>query len=111
MSPANRARLDAKTLHDVATLLGERREQLIAHLQLASGDIPAEAAGDPQEMPSVELARARAEQIRAQLLETQSALDRLDDGTYGCCDRCDKRIAVERLLAVPHTVTCASCAP
>lgn len=44
-----------------------------------------------------------AEQIRA-------ALSRIDQGTFGKCERCAKEIGVERLRAVPYTALCITCA-
>lgn len=37
------------------------------------------------------------------------ALDRLDAGTYGTCDRCGKKIPAERLDAIPYARRCVSC--
>jgi DnaK suppressor protein len=34
------------------------------------------------------------------------ALEKLDDGTYGCCDRCGKAIPEGRLEALPWSVLC-----
>ena len=47
-----------------------------------------------------------AEQI---LREIDTALARIDDGTYGTCTRCGKEIPVERLDAVPYAVLCVEC--
>jgi DnaK suppressor protein len=38
------------------------------------------------------------------------ALEKLDDGTYGLCDRCGALIADERLEARPWSVLCVDCA-
>jgi len=40
----------------------------------------------------------------------QRALGKLDDGTYGACDRCGKPIAEGRLRAAPESALCISCA-
>ena len=40
------------------------------------------------------------------LREIDTALARIDDGTYGTCTRCGKEIPVERLEAVPWTTLC-----
>jgi DnaK suppressor protein len=37
------------------------------------------------------------------------ALHRLDEGTYGRCEHCDRTISPKRLAAVPEATTCVSC--
>jgi RNA polymerase-binding transcription factor DksA len=37
------------------------------------------------------------------------ALDRLDAGTFGRCERCGKEIPEERLKAVPYASRCVAC--
>jgi DnaK suppressor protein len=39
-----------------------------------------------------------------------AALVRIDDGSYGMCDRCGQEIGDERLGAVPYTSRCVQCA-
>lgn len=43
------------------------------------------------------------------LAEIESALARLDDGTYGNCVDCGERIAAERLEALPAAARCVDC--
>jgi DnaK suppressor protein len=49
-------------------------------------------------------------QARSRLAEISQALDRLDAGSYGQCERCGRPIGAERLAARPATTTCISCA-
>ena len=42
----------------------------------------------------------------AQLKLTEAALARLDAGTFGACTRCGKRIAPDRLVALPWAEQC-----
>ena len=39
----------------------------------------------------------------------EKALQRIEDGTYGSCVKCDKLISVERLMEVPHATQCFDC--
>jgi RNA polymerase-binding protein DksA len=51
------------------------------------------------------------EENSEQLLEEiDQALQRIDEGTYGKCQRCGKDIAVERLEAIPYAQHCIDCA-
>ena len=43
------------------------------------------------------------------LAEIDSALKRLDDGTFGVCTNCEQPIAVERLEARPWATLCIDC--
>jgi len=49
--------------------------------------------------------------IRRDLAETRAALDRIEEGTYGRCERCGGAVGRQRLLALPATRYCIGCAP
>ena len=51
-----------------------------------------------------------AEQLDAMRADVVRALEKLDDGTYGLCDRCGGPIPDERLEARPWSVLCVRCA-
>ncbi len=46
---------------------------------------------------------AAQQRLRSQILEIESALSRIDRGTYGVCEETEEPIEVERLLAIPWT--------
>ena len=50
--------------------------------------------------------RNNAQELLAQV---DSALQRLDEGSYGSCARCGKAIATERLEALPYATYCITC--
>lgn len=41
--------------------------------------------------------------------QTTRAIARIDDGTYGTCERCGKPIDAARLKALPHALLCMDC--
>lgn len=45
--------------------------------------------------------------LEGELSDLESALGRIDDGSYGACESCGKPIPAERLEAVPATRFCA----
>lgn len=47
---------------------------------------------------------------RIHLADVDAALARIAAGSYGCCERCGRAIAPDRLLARPTARTCISCA-
>jgi len=53
---------------------------------------------------------AAARSIAASLAEADRALAKLDEGSYGLCDRCGKPIGDERLEAIPWAGLCVACA-
>ncbi len=53
---------------------------------------------------------AMISQARDRLAEIDAALARLDDGSYGVCERCGQPIGDERLAARPAATTCVRCA-
>jgi len=50
-----------------------------------------------------------ARSLASMLAEVERALEKLDEGSYGRCDRCGTAIAVERLRARPWSVMCVAC--
>jgi DnaK suppressor protein len=48
--------------------------------------------------------------LRAELEQVRHALEKVDNGGYGNCDRCGGPIAAERLKALPYATLCILCA-
>jgi len=48
-------------------------------------------------------------EAQAELAEIDAALQRIEDGTWGHCERCHSAIGRDRLRAVPEARTCLSC--
>lgn len=53
---------------------------------------------------------ALLDQARRHLAELDDALERLQQGRYGGCERCGRPIAAQRLAARPAARTCIACA-
>ncbi len=54
--------------------------------------------------------RVLVNQLQDSLNDAQRALAKIDDGTYGTCERCGSEIGEARLEAMPATRWCISCA-
>jgi len=101
----------------VRNRLLKRRQQLLARYH----DGVARADEELESHESEDVERA-AEQWDARVLsslgETDlrelasivAALRRIDDGTYGVCQHCDRRIEPARLAALPEATACIDCA-
>lgn len=53
---------------------------------------------------------ALVRQVQGHLAEVEATIQRLEDGTYGICERCGQAIAKDRLEARPAAPTCIGCA-
>ncbi len=56
-----------------------------------------------------ELDLSLEENVREEFAALQAALIRVEDGTYGVCERCKADIPVERLDAMPTATKCIAC--
>ena len=101
---------------DYRSLLEQERHSLEEQLQeLGYGDAgrvtyDSNFADSSQVTAERGEAEALAVQLQDALAEVLSALKKLDDGTYGMCERCGKPISAPRLAAKPATRLCIDCA-
>lgn len=78
----------------------------------ASGDLSgysfhmADMASDDYER---EFSLGRATDEQKMLYAIDEAMKRVDDGTYGNCQQCNKSIPKTRLKALPYTALCIDC--
>ena len=52
---------------------------------------------------------AAARSLAASLGDVGRAMAKLEEGTYGRCDRCGRAIPEERLAAIPWAASCVGC--
>jgi DnaK suppressor protein len=103
----------------VGSQLHDRREGLLAEL----GDVTAverdpdasvsfgKRIGDGTTEAVDRLNRVgTARELRSMLRDVERALAKLEEGTYGICDRCGRLIPEERLEARPWSVLGVDCA-
>lgn len=101
-------------------LLDEERATLLRDLRSVVGDVGDEETGGADELSDVDQHPAevgtevadlsrdlglRAD-LRQRVEENRAALERLEAGRYGVCERCGRPIGDERLRAVPSTRYC-----
>jgi RNA polymerase-binding transcription factor DksA len=93
--------------------LSEELEQLRASAQPQEDRREGSPFGKREEeaTESLELERRLAleKQIRDQLTEIQTALDKFEDNSYGKCEDCGKPIDPARLDALPQARLCLDC--
>lgn len=101
---------------DLKTLLEEERDSLLHQLaELGFGDAgglsyDSNFADTSQVTAERGEAEALAGQLREALDGVSRALEKVEDGTYGVCERCHKPISPARLEAKPASTHCIDCA-
>jgi len=103
------------------TLLLDKRHELLKNIsELDTGSIRSMAENMPQ-IPShpadvgtdtfeLDNNAGLMEKEREILRDVDHALERLEQGTYGYCGQCRKRIPGRRLKAIPWAHFCLACA-
>lgn len=103
-------------LVDFKALLEEERDSLLHQLaELGFGDegglsYDSNFADTSQVTAERGEAEVLAGQLREALDGVSAALVRIDEGTYGTCERCGKPISPARLEAKPASTHCIDCA-
>ena len=94
--------------------LRQKLEQLQSRLSRIKTDAAQEHSPDSeeqaQERENDEVVDAIGDETRQSIHDITQALQRLEDGTYGQCEVCGKRIAPARLQALPEATRCINCA-
>ena len=96
------------------TELRAEYDQTISELAEAQRDRLADSAGDDQADTGTKTFEREQEitlanNLRERIGQVERALDRLDDGQYGWCERCGNAIPVERLAGFPSATLCVTC--
>lgn len=105
-------------LTELARRLGKNVTQLereTSELQKHDGDYgQGSDMGDFQEITNQGMEEYVAQHLLGNqeftLSETEAALERIKQGTYGICSECKNQIGMERLAALPYARRCIQCA-
>ncbi|MEO6163259.1 MAG: RNA polymerase-binding protein DksA [Candidatus Binatia bacterium] len=106
--------MDAKTTTYFRKMLSERIEELRAEAGKTVGTMDEEENfPDPTDRASMESNRNSMLRMRDRerklIFKIQQALERLEAGAYGICEKCDEEISIARLKARPVTTLCIQC--
>ncbi len=107
-------------IDEVRDGLHEDRERLRSELNLAEHELhdlmrdAGDGAGNDQaDVGSTTFERdhemSLAKNARDMLAQTERALGRIEDGSYGVCESCGEPIGKMRLMAFPRATLCLSC--
>ncbi len=117
MAEARRIGYMKKTdLNRLKTILEEKRAALIKNAQQTFAEDMALDANDlPDEMDlaSSEYIQSFTFRLRGRertfLEKINTALKKIEDGTFGTCENCEEPISLKRLEARPETTLCIRC--
>jgi RNA polymerase-binding protein DksA len=122
-SPARPAKFDKGDLEEIRKRLESERAELeerIAEIEAnvfekTQSDLTGEAGFDEDfaDAGTATFDREREfsiqNNIRDLVGQINRAIARIDDGTYGTCERCGRPIDAPRLKALPHALLCMDC--
>jgi DnaK suppressor protein len=83
--------------------------EIAARLGDAVGDAGDDSADAGAKTFQREHELALTQQARELLAQTERALSRISDGSYGVCESCGKAIGKARLQAFPRATLCVAC--
>lgn len=103
------------TLDQIREDLEKEREHLLERIEQAEGRTVRPAGGNPSrsdlstDYASKDRTTALLSMDRKTLEQVEDALQRLENGTYGKCERCGDQIPHERLEILPYATLCVKC--
>lgn len=118
---AQRSKLNAEDIENYKAKLLKIRDSLLEDVNhLENGKSLREASGDlstlPHHMADVasdsydqEFNISLMENEGEELQQIDAALERIEDGSYGVCDSCEKPIPKKRLNVIPYARLCIKC--
>lgn len=90
--------------------LSQRDQQIRADLAHAREPLSADFSDRATEQQNEDVLKRIDESTCAELAQARHALERLDAGLHGVCERCGHRIEAARLKRMPHATLCSDCA-
>ena len=107
--------MEEKDLQFFKELLAKRLEDLLSQADntVSGMTTPKENFPDPTDRASHEANRNFMLRIRDRehklIKKIKKALERIENKTFGICDKCEEEISIERLKARPVTTQCIDC--
>jgi len=109
--------MDKTFIERIKESLSGLKSEIIANLMASSEDFKEIVEGmDPKDLADIasdDIDRKMIETLGSQELKRlkliDSALTRIEQGKYGLCIKCSKRIPQDRLEAIPYALMCIEC--
>jgi DnaK suppressor protein len=109
--------MDKNFIEQMKSSLSEIKSEIISNLVASNEDFKEIVEGmDPKDLADIasdDIDRKMIEALGSQELKRlkliDSALTRIEQGKYGLCMKCGKRIPQDRLEAIPYALMCIEC--
>ena len=85
-------------------------ERTAKHLYKRDEPYSADFAEQAVEVSNNEVVEHLDDDAKRELVEINTALDKIEQGSYGVCDSCDENINEKRLDVIPYAGLCIKCA-
>lgn len=116
-------KIDKAFLEDQKKLLEDRKSQILRELKVggiqnpnADGEFDAKFPdyGEKEDENAAEVADyeehlTMEKELEVSLFNVEKALKKIEDGSYGLCEKCGNPINPERLRAFPSATACMDC--
>jgi DnaK suppressor protein len=106
--------LSQDKLDAIRTKLEEEKRNLLR--QIEEHEKPTDFGSDTEDMSEEEdeaqdfaNRRAMSQALKDRVNEIDAALNKMELGTFGLCEKCNQEISAEMLAVVPETKLCANC--
>ncbi len=94
----------------LTTRLVELQQRIIAiHKDFAKGR-DADWAEQAGERENDEVLNALESEAKVEIQQLSNAINRIENGSYGFCDKCGNEISKQRLEVQPAAIKCINCA-
>lgn len=90
--------------------LKDRQVRVSRHTRHREDPLPQDFAEQAVELENGETLVALDQELGAELVRIDRALERIEAGTYLDCETCGEPIGEKRLKALPYSVQCIDCA-
>ena len=107
--------MNKKDMKFFETLLHKRLQELLSHADETVSGMTEQKENfpDPTDRATLESDRNFMLRIRDRehklIKKVKKALERIENGTFGICEKCGDDISIERLKARPVTTQCIDC--
>jgi DnaK suppressor protein len=91
-------------------LLDQKSEIINKYTKSENIDVGSDETDHIQASILTNIAYSLAAHDKNKLFKIQTALKKIADGTFGCCEECGEEIAEKRLTFNPWFITCIGCA-
>lgn len=103
-----------KKIHEIKKKLIAQRKALLAEAIEALNELPGQTVfPDLGDQASAEIDRSFMLRLRGRerklLKKIEDAIEKINQGTFGICDKCGEEINIKRLEARPVTNMCIEC--